>query len=145
LSRIINPDSAGKDRNRLEKVTVLAIRELMKQTETNALTRDLAAFIVLALEGMAETIEPTVSAWEKRGYWLKADRFRLEWEWSERLGAKMRLAVTQEDWAAVAQLAVQAAMKLGDIQVAKNHRMGEPWVGAWKRLSETGEGVKKGG
>jgi hypothetical protein len=139
LSRIINPDSAGKDRTRLEKATVLAIRELMMQTETNTATRDLAAFIVLALESMAETIEPTVSAWEKRGYWLKADRFRLEWEWCERLGAKMRQAVTQEDWAQVAQLAVQAMMKLGSVQVAKNHRMGEPWVGAWKRLVETGD------
>ena len=134
MSRIINPDSAGKDRTRLEKATVLAIRELMKQNETNALTRDLAAFIVLALESMAQTIEPTVAAWEKRGYWLKADRFRLEWEWCERLGGKMRRAVIGEDWAEVAQLSVQAALKLGDIQVAKNHRMGEPWVGAWEKL-----------
>ena len=139
LSRIINPESAGKDRTRLAKTAVLAIRELMKQTEPDIQTRDLAAFVALALDGIAQTIEPTVAAWEKRDYWVKADRFRLEWEWSERLGTKMRQAVLVENWAEVAQLSVQVALKLGEIQIAKNHRMGMPWVGAWKKLQETGE------
>jgi hypothetical protein len=134
LSRIISPESAGKDRTRLAKAAVLAIRELMTQTETDGQTRDLAAFVVLALEGIGKTIEPTVSAWEKRGYWLKADRFRLEWEWSERLGGKMRQAVLAESWGEVAQVAVQVAMKLGNVEIAKNHRMGTPWVGAWEKL-----------
>ena len=139
MSRIINPESAGKDRTRLAKTAVLAIRELMKQTEPDIQTRDLAAFVALALDGIAQTIEPTVAAWEKRDYWVKADRFRLEWEWSERLGTKMRQAVLVENWAEVAQFSVQVALKLGEIQIAKNHRMGMPWVGAWKKLQETGE------
>jgi hypothetical protein len=134
LSRIINPESAGKERGRLSKAVVLAVRELMKQTEADDLTRDLAAFIALALEEMAGTIEPSVEAWEKRGYWVKADRFRLEWEWCGSLSSKMREATLAEDWARVAQLSVQAAQKLGDVKVAKNHRMGTPWVGAWKKL-----------
>ena len=134
LTRIINPESAGKERGRLSKAVVLAVRELMKQTEANEQTRDLAAFIALALDEMAGTIEPSVEAWEKRGYWVKADRFRLEWEWCGRLGSKMREATLAEDWAEVAQLAVQAAQKLGNVKVAKNHRMGTPWVGAWERI-----------
>ena len=134
MSRIINPESAGKERGRLSKAVVLAVRELMKQTEANEQTRDLAAFIALALDEMAGTIEPSVEAWEKRGYWVKADRFRLEWEWCGRLGSKMREATLAEDWAEVAHLAVQAAQKLGNVRVAKNHRMGTPWVGAWERI-----------
>jgi hypothetical protein len=134
MSRIINPESAGKERNRLAKAVVLAIRELMKQTETDEETRDLAAFMALALEEMAGTIEPSVEAWEKRGYWVKADRFRLEWEWCGRLGGKLREATLREDWGQVAGLAVQAAQKLGDMKVSKNHRMGTPWVGAWGKI-----------
>jgi hypothetical protein len=139
MSRIINPESAGKERNRLEKMVVLAIRELMLQTEADDETRDLAAFIALALEEMAATIEPSVAAWEKRGYWVKADRFRLEWEWCGRLGVKIRSATLLEDWGEVAQLAVQTAQKLGDVKVSKNHRMGAPWVGAWEKMREAGK------
>ncbi len=138
LSRIINPEGAGKERTRLSKAVVLAVRELMKQTETDEQTRDLAAFIALALEEMAKTIEPSVEAWEKRGYWVKADRFRLEWEWCGKLGSKMREATLAENWADVAQLSVQAAQKLGNVKVAKNHRMGTPWVGAWGKINERG-------
>jgi len=75
LSKIYSPESAGKDRTRLSKTIVLALRELMKQTEPDATTRDLTAFIVLALEEIAANIDGSVEAWEKRGYWVKADRF----------------------------------------------------------------------
>ncbi len=134
MARIINPESAGKDRIRLTKATVLAIRELMRQASPDEQTRDLAAFIVLAMKEIAETIDPTVETWEKRGYWVKADRFRMDWDWCNSLGGKMRLATLAEDWASVAQLAVQVAMKLGNVKVAKNHRLGTPWTGAWNRL-----------
>ena len=46
-------------------------------------SRDLAAFIAISLEKIFETVETSVVAWEKKGYWVKADRFRLEWEWSK--------------------------------------------------------------
>ncbi len=39
----------------------------MKQTEITDKTRDLAAFIALALEAIASTIDTSVEAWEKRG------------------------------------------------------------------------------
>ncbi len=134
MGRIINPESAGKDRNHLSKATILAIRELMRQESAGPETRDLAAFIVLALKEIADTIDPTVAAWEKRGYWIKADRFRMDWEWTNSLGTKLRQATMAEDWPAVAQLAVQVAMKLGNVKVSANHRLGTPWTGAWQRL-----------
>ena len=136
MGRIINPESAGKDRTRLAKATVLAIRELMRQGTPDQQTRDLAAFIVLALQEIAGSIEPTVAAWEKRGYWIKADRFRMDWEWTTNLGSKLRQATLSEDWPVVAQLAVQVAMKFGNVKVSPNHRLGAPWVGAWQRLRE---------
>ena len=115
MSRIINPDSVGKERTSLTKAIILAIRELAQQTEPGAAARDLAAFIALALEIIAESIDVSVVAWEKRGYWVKADHFRMEWAWAGQLGEKMRLAVTKDDWAMVAQLAAQIAQKLNKV------------------------------
>ena len=84
MSRVINPDSAGKQRNKLIKLTALTVRELLRQPEPNDETKDMAIFIVLSLDTVADTIDPSVAAWEKRGYWVKADRFRMEWTWAKK-------------------------------------------------------------
>jgi hypothetical protein len=134
LSRVINPDSVGKERTRLSKGIVLALRELAKQTEPTAYTRDLAAFIALALQTIAEGIDASVQAWEKRDYWVKADRFRMEWMWAGATAAKMKAAVLADDWATVASLMPTIAAKFGKIKVSDNHRLGKPWLGAYNSL-----------
>lgn len=134
MSRVINPNPPGKIRNRLKKATALALRELMAEGEPSDRTRDLAAFIVLSLEGIEETVNTTVTAWEKRDYWYKADRFRLEWAWSGNLARKMRPAVLEQDWGQIAQIAAKVGQHLSDVSVSKRHRMGTPWEGAWKEL-----------
>jgi hypothetical protein len=134
LGRVYNPDSAGKERSRLSRSVVLSIRQLMKQAEPDATSRDLAAFIALALIEISSTIDSSVTAWEKRGYWVKADRFRMEWAWTEKYGKIMRQAVIDENWADIAMTAAQIAQKLMSIEVPERHRLGEPWVGAWKTL-----------
>jgi len=134
MSRVINPDSAGKERTRLTKAIVIAIRELARQSEPNPEARDLAAFIALALQTIAEGIDVSVAAWEKRDYWVKADRFRMEWAWAGQVGEKIRSAVLNDDWGNVAMLSAQIAQKLQKVNVSENHRMGTPWVGAWKQL-----------
>jgi len=136
LGHIINPESAGKERIRLTKAVVLAVRELAKQTRPGQETRDLAAFIALALAIISETIETSVTAWEKRDYWVKADKFRMEWNWSGLLAKKMRIAVLTEDWTTIAQVAAQVAQKLRKITVPAGHRLGHPWVGAWVELNK---------
>lgn len=134
MGRLIQTESAGKERSRLSRTVVLAVRELMKQSQPDSKSRDLAAWISIALEEIYQTIEPSVAAWEKKGYWVKADKFRLEWDWSGRLSAQMRQAVMTESWAEVARLAVMAGQKFARIEVPPNHRLGEPWVGAYQAL-----------
>jgi len=136
LSRVINPDSAGKERTRLTKGVVLAIRELAQQSQPGAETRDLAAFIALALAIIANTIDVSVVAWEKRDYWVKADKFRMEWAWSGHYAEKMKKAVLADDWGSVAQVAAQTAQKLSKVNVPPGHRLGHPWVGAWNELKK---------
>jgi hypothetical protein len=134
MGRVINPDGVGKERTRLVKGTVLAMRELMRQSAPDDTSRDLAAFIALALIEISQTIDTSVGAWEKKGYWVKADRFRLEWDWSGRLGEQMRNAVITDDWATVARVSVQVAGKLMDTKIPEHHRLGTPWVGAYRLL-----------
>ncbi len=136
MSRVINPESAGKDRTRLSKAIVLALRELAKQSEPSAEAHDLAAFIAAALQTIAEGIDVSVAAWEKRDYWVKADRFRMEWMWAGATAQKMKTAVMAEDWASIAMLMPTIAGKFGKVKVSDNHRLGKPWVGAYRALKD---------
>ena len=102
LGRVVNLHPVGKDRNQLMKMTAIAIRELNTQQEVTQETKDLAAFIALSLFAISATIDRSVEPWEKRGYWLKADRFRMDWAWSSQLGERMRIALLADDWAGVA-------------------------------------------
>ena len=136
---VINPESAGKDRARLSKAIVLAVRELAKQTEVNHETKDLAAFIALALKTISEGIDISVLAWEKRGYWVKADRFRMDWMWTGQYADKLKVAIFTDDWGTIASTIPQIAQKLSKIEVSNNHRLGQPWVGAFKQLTSVRE------
>lgn len=136
MSRVINPESAGKLRNNLTRAVVLAIRELMKQPEPNAEAHDLAAFIVLALEEIAGTIDISVQAWEKRDYWVKADRFRMDWDWSGTLARELRSALQDENWGRIAEIAARVAQKLGKITIPQRNRIGTPWVGAYQKFQQ---------
>jgi len=134
LSRVIKIEDVGKERTRLTRAVVLSLRELMSQTAPDERSRDLTAFIVLALEAINATIDQTVTPWEKRGYWLKADRFRLDWEWTGRFAAELRQGLSDEDWAVIAGVAAQIVEKLKKVKVPQRHRLGTPWVGAWEKL-----------
>lgn len=134
MGRVINPETAGKERTRLTQAVVLALRELMRQSEPDQQTRDLAAFIALALDEVNSTIDASVGAWEKRGYWIKADRFRMEWDWAGKLSSTMRTALLEENWPVVAMTAAQVTEKLKDVKVPQRHRLGTPWEGAWDQM-----------
>ena len=135
MGRLINPESAGKERTQLSKAIVLAVRELAKQREITNETKDLAAFIALALKNISEGIDISVAAWEKRGYWVKADRFRMEWMWTGSVADKLKAALLGDDWGSVAMLSAQIAQKFSKIVVSENHRLGKPWVGSYGQLN----------
>jgi len=135
LSRVINPESAGKERTQLTKAIVLAVRELAKQAEVTNEAKDLAAFIALALKSISEGIDISVAAWEKRDYWIKADKFRMEWMWTGQVADKMKVAIFTDDWGTIAMLMPQIAQKFSKIMVSNNHRLGKPWVGAYQQLT----------
>jgi hypothetical protein len=127
----------GTERKRLTKSIVVAIRELMKQRSPDSNTRDYAAYIVMALQAVDETVERTVTPWEKRDYWVKADKFRMEWNWVKTQGSNLKQALIAEDWGEVAFQAAQVGSKLSDVKVSDKHRLGSPWEGAWKKFQQS--------
>jgi hypothetical protein len=134
LSRIIRTASASKDRALLEKGIVVAIHELVKQTETDKSTYDLVAYISLSLKAIEETIEESVTAWEKRGYWLKADRYRMEWSWTGKVSGELHQALLREDWGKIAEVIAKVTQKMSKVKVPVKNKIGTPWTGSWDLL-----------
>ena len=141
MSRVINSESAGKDRTRLTKIVVISIRELLRQKEPSDLSRDLIACILNSLDGIYDTVDASVEAWEKRGYWLKADRFRMDWQWTKLLADQMRPLVYAENYGELIPLMVQVLQALNSVKVSDNHHLGTPWTGSWEELMRNGRSL----
>jgi hypothetical protein len=133
MGRVISTTNSSAERTRLSKSIVLAMRELMRQPAPDEVSLDLAAYIILALRVIHASIEPSVTAWEKRGYWVKADKFRLEWEWTEKVAQEMSTALHARNWPMIAGLAIMTGERLRHVKVSEKHRLGAPWKGAWKQ------------
>lgn len=129
-------ESGTTVRNRLIRSIVLAIRTLMQQGSPDEKSLDLAAYIVLALEKISETVDIAATAWEKRDYWLKADQFRMEWEWVLSCHERMRAAVLAQNWEEIATEAIEIGQRFNNVKLAEKNRIGEPWIGAWEILKK---------
>lgn len=138
MSRLIDTESVGKQRNYLMKAIMLTMRELAPRQDVDDESRDMAAFIALCLEEIHGGIDATVAAWEKRNYWVKADNFRREWSWTGETGRQLRWAVLHNDWSEVAYLMPQIAARLSNVKLPKRNTVGRAWQGAYRKLRTEG-------
>jgi len=136
MTRIIQTEKIGTERKRLVRAIVISLRELSKQTNQDGTTRDLLAFIAFCLQTIAKGVETTVAPWEKRDYWVKADRFRMEWEWTGTTAMKMKSALLQDEWEQIPEILALVGQKFSSTKVSDKHRMGTPWIGSWDKLQQ---------
>ena len=136
MTQIIKTSTPGKVKNRLSKAIVITIREFMRMQEPNVTTNDMLAFIILALEEITSGIDKSVSAWEKRGYWVKADKYRMEWQWTGVFAKRLRKAFSLNEWGEITNVMVQIMGKFDNIKVSDKHRMGKPWMKAFTKYKE---------
>ncbi len=136
MSRLIDTESEGKQRTHLTKSILICIREFMKQSRADQKSKDLTAFIILALRDINSGIDPSVEAWEKRGYWVKADRFRMEWRWTKSYADELETALLKDDWGTVAQTAIRIAEKFPKVKVPVRIMAGDFWVNAYDKLTK---------
>ncbi|NPA31807.1 MAG: hypothetical protein GXO37_07405 [Chloroflexi bacterium] len=133
MTRVFRSQTLAQQRRRLLQMLAQTVRALAQHDALNDQTRDMVAFLILTLREIASTVETTTAAWEKRDYWLKADQFRLEWEWAAELAAALEDALQAEDWDAITRVVLQLVPHLSQVTLPKRPRWGsEPWRGAWR-------------
>ncbi|MBI4771796.1 MAG: hypothetical protein HY784_15620 [Chloroflexi bacterium] len=137
MSRIINSESAGKQRAQMCRVIVITMRELARRQQVDAEARDMVAFLVLALRQVHATIDVTVAAWEKRDYWIKADQFRSQWGWAAVHADRLADALARDDWNSVGASMATLSQKMASVKLPKRNTLGQPWRGAYAQLAGT--------
>lgn len=134
MSRVINTSNPGKLRDQYRRTIAEALRHLMFKRSVDDEVKDMAAAIVLALRGIAETVESTMGAWEKRDYYLKADRFRLEWEWVTPSASRLYEVISKARWDELPAELARLAPKFVDIRIAKMTRSPDVWKSSYQQL-----------
>lgn len=134
MSRIINTASPGKRRNQLRRTIAEMLRRLTFKRELDEEAQDLAAAVVACLRGIAQTIETTTAAWEKRNYFLKADRFRLEWEWVTPVAERLQRIILTDKWEELPRELASLAPRFADIRVRKMTRPPSTWEASYRLL-----------
>ena len=136
MAHIIKTSTPGKERERLSKSIIVTIRDFMRQQEPTDTTNDMVAFIILALREISMGIEQSVLAWEKRGYWVKADKYRLEWQWSGEMSAKLQSKFDDKDWENISGDLLTVMAKFSNIKVSDRHRLGKPYQNAYETFHD---------
>lgn len=139
VSRIVSTQAPGRKRQRLRRTIAEAIRCLGEKPELDGEARDLAALIVFCLRGIESTVEQATEAWEKRDYYLKADRFRAEWAWTGQIADRMVNALRGERWGELSLLLAQLFPHFADVTVIRKTRSSSLWQGCYTRLLDEEE------
>lgn len=138
MGRIINTANPGSERNRLRRTAAEILRHLMFKRGVDDEAKDMTATLVFALRGIAESVEVTTEAWEKRDYYVKADRFRLEWEWVAPAARRLEALVRAGRWQDLPQELAALAPHFADIRIAKMTRAPSTWASSYEALMQEG-------
>lgn len=141
MGRIINTASPGSERNRLRRTMAEILRHLMFKRGVDDEVKDMTATLVYALRGIAESVEVTTGAWEKRDYYVKADRFRLEWEWVTPAARRLEAVAREGRWEDLPQELAALAPRFADIRIAKMTRDATTWQSNHERLLREEQGA----
>lgn len=136
MSRIIHTETPGKARHHYRRSIAEMLRRLGQKDRIDDEAKDQAALIVLCLQGMADTVDRTIRAWEKRDYWMKAERFRQQWTWLDPMADRLSALIYQERWSELPLLLAKLAPHFGDVTVKRMTRSADVWEGAYRRLME---------
>lgn len=134
MARVINTNSPGKRRNANMRTIAELLRLLSQQTTVDATAKDMIAAIVLNLRAITATVEESVVAWEKRGYWKKADDFQQKWWWCELMARSIEKLVRDGDWEQLPAALAKLFPHCSDINISKLTRKATAWQGSYGKL-----------
>lgn len=134
MGRVINTNNPTTERNRNRRLIAELLRRLVSKGSVDEETRDMAATIVLALVEIDAGVRQTVAAWEKRDYWMKAERFLRDWDWVRESAANLDDVIRHEAWDLLPGLLLELAPQFGDVQINRYTRNEDAWLGNYERL-----------
>ena len=134
MARVINTNSPGKQRSTLRRTVAEILRHLMLKREIDTEAKDMVAALVFSLRGIDDSVKTTLDAWEKRNYFLKADRFRIEWEWARPAAEALADLIVNEKWERLPGELAKLAPHFSDIRIAKMTRAPSVWHSSYELL-----------
>lgn len=134
MGRVVTIDGTGTERNRLRRTIAEALRLLGQKGEIDDEARDLTALIVFSLRQIAVGVEASATAWDKRDYYMKADRFRRDWAWVELSAGELEKILRQGRWNSLPAALARLLPRFSDIKLTKMTRTPDLWAGCYRQL-----------
>jgi hypothetical protein len=137
VSRVVRAEAAKRVRERHLAAAGLALEGLERADLDAEERRDRLAFVSLTLAEVQRSVEQTAEAWEKRGYWVKADRFRADWAWLPGPLRELDEILASEHLAAAPRILPRLGGHIPQAS-ARLRASGALWHGAWDRWKSRG-------
>lgn len=137
MSRLVKPDDTGRMRERHRRTIAEGLALLAGKQELDEEGRDVVAIIALSLLAIHRGIEDSASAWERRHYFLKAERLRAQWAWTERLARRLIQRLWAADWEGLSTVLRDLEFRFADVRVERITRSPNFWRGGHSRLRES--------
>lgn len=134
MSRVININSPSKRRSHNRRTIAELLRRLSQKPQMDDEAKDMISCIVFALRDISVGVEQTAAAWEKRDYWMKAERFVRQWEWTVEAAANIEDVTRNKAWDLIPELLADLFPRFADIQIKSMTRKPDVWRGAYARL-----------
>ncbi len=134
MSRVIHTDSTGKNRNRHMRTCAEILRHLSQKSAIDDETKDMAALLVYSLREIENGIDNSEAVWEKRDYWMKAEKLRQRWDWVAQSAQNLERIVRDDQWLELPQQMVTLLPHFADVKITRFTRTADLWEGAYKRL-----------
>ena len=136
MARVINTNSPGKRRKAHMRTIAEILRHLGQKTAIDDSSKDMVAAVIFNLRAIDATVLESIVAWEKRGYWKKADDFQQKWWWCSLSSAALEKLVRNDDWEQVPEAIFKLFPQFSDIKVNKLTRDPNNWIGLHSKLMQ---------
>jgi hypothetical protein len=136
MSRVVSIERPGKIRNQHRRTIAEALRRLSQKPQLDEEAKDLAALIVFSLHAIADTVDRTIDAWEKRDYWMKAERFREEWRWLEPTADELSAVIYKNKWDQLPATLAQLMPYFADVKIKQLTRKPTLWRGTYEKFMQ---------
>ncbi len=142
MSRVINTDSVGKQRNQQMRLAAELLRHLSQKASIDDEARDMAAALALCFKQVEDGVEEAMVAWEKRNYWNKVEQFRIQWTWVGLAAARLEQLIRTDAWDQMPPYLMGLLPHFSDITISKFTRNADAWQGAYALMMKNTPSVR---